>query len=57
MGFTLTVKLTKGANFLDDMDNTKLTEKLDLPTRNDSVTQKKAKKARDDSDDKETTKD
>ena len=42
---------------LDDIDNTKYTEKLDLPICNDSVTSNKKKKSRDDSNDEETNKD
>ena len=48
----------KGDNLLYDMYNTKFTEKLDLPVRNDSVTPNgKKKQARDDLDYEETTKD
>ena len=48
----------KGANLLDDMNNTKIAEKLDVPVRNDSVTQNKNwKPARDVFNDKEKNKD
>ena len=50
-------EVEKGSNLLDDMDNIKFTEKLDLPMRNDSVTTKKKEIERDDLDDEETTKD
>ena len=38
--FTPSEEVEKGTNFLYDMDNTKFTEKLDPPERNDSVTPK-----------------
>ena len=39
--FTPSEEVEKGTHFLDDMDNTKFTEKLDLPMHNDSLTPNK----------------
>ena len=37
-------EVEKGTNLLNDMNNTRFTEKLDLSMRNDSVTPKKRKR-------------
>ena len=41
---TPTEEVEKGIKTLDDMDNTKFTEKLELPVHNDSVTPNNRKK-------------
>ena len=53
---TLSEEVEKGTIFLDDMDNTKFKEKLDLTMNNYSVTLKKRTKTSDDLDYEETTK-
>ena len=54
---TLSEEVEKGTFLLDDMDNTKFKEKLDLTMHNDSVTPKKKRtKTSDDLDYEETTK-